>query len=149
MKSNGSRIKEFVKNGGKYLGICMGAYWAGNNYFNILDSVEPVQYYKRETSDTKRPHTKNVPVVWNGKPMRMFFNDGCALIGDSYKFQTVATYSNGDPMAIVQNNIGLIGCHPESENFWYDSYTWMKGKWHNGDHHRLLLDFVDNLYLKK
>jgi glutamine amidotransferase-like uncharacterized protein len=149
MKANGKRIKQFVKNGGKYLGVCMGAYWTGKHYFDILDDVEPVQYYKRETSDTKRPHTKNMPVVWNGEPMRMFFNDGCALIGDSYKFQTVATYANGDPMAIVQNNIGLIGCHPESEKFWYDSYTWMKDKWHNGDHHRLLLDFVDNLYLKK
>jgi glutamine amidotransferase-like uncharacterized protein len=149
MKANGKRIKEFVKNGGKYLGVCMGAYWTGKHYFDILEDVEPVQYYKRKTSDTKRPHTKNMPVVWNGEPMRMFFNDGCALIGDSYKFQTVATYANGDPMAIVQNNIGLIGCHPESEKFWYDSYTWMKDKWHNGDHHRLLLDFVDNLYLKK
>jgi glutamine amidotransferase-like uncharacterized protein len=149
MKANGKRIKEFVSNGGKYLGICMGAYWTGKHYFNILDGVEPVQYYKRKTSDTKRPHTKNMPVVWNGEPMRMFFNDGCALIGDNTKFETVATYANGDPMAIVQNNIGLIGCHPESEKFWYDSYTWMKDKWHNGDHHRLLLDFVDNLYLKK
>lgn len=149
MKANGKRIKEFVLNGGKYLGICMGAYWTGKHYFNILDGVEPVQYYKRKTSDTKRPHTKNMPVVWNGEPMRMFFNDGCALIGDNTKFETVATYTNGDAMAIFQNNIGLIGCHPESEKFWYDSYTWMKDKWHNGDHHRLLLDFVDNLYLRK
>jgi hypothetical protein len=90
-----------------------------------------------------------MPIVWNDEPMHRFFNDGCALIGDKAKFETVATYANGDAMAIFQNNIGLIGCHPESEKFWYDSYTWMKGKWHNGDHHRLLLDFVDNLYLRK
>ena len=25
---NGAAVKQFVNNGGKYLGICMGAYWA-------------------------------------------------------------------------------------------------------------------------
>jgi glutamine amidotransferase-like uncharacterized protein len=149
LKNNGNLIRNFVKDGGKYLGICMGAYWAGSNYFKLLDKVEPVQYYKRPTSDTRRPHTKNIHVTWQEKPMKMFFNDGCALIGDNSRFKTIATYANGDPMAIVQNNIGLIGCHPESEKFWYDSYTWMKGLYHNGKHHELLLDFVNNLYLKK
>ena len=40
------------------------------------------------------------------------------------------------------------GSHPESEKFWYDSYTWMKGKYHNGDHHTLLLEFV-NMLMKR
>ena len=75
----------------------------------------------------------------------MFFYDGCALIGDATKFTTVATYANGDAMAIVQNNIGLIGCHPESEQFWYDGYTWLTGKYHQDQHHVLLLEFVNNL----
>jgi hypothetical protein len=75
----------------------------------------------------------------------MFFNDGCALIGDNTKFETIATYANGDPMAIIQNNLGLIGCHPESELYWYESYKQMRGQYHNGAHHKLLLDFVDKL----
>jgi len=48
-------------------------------------------------------------------------------------------------MAIYQKRIGLIGCHPESERFWYDSYSYMKGKWHNGEQHKLLLEFTDTL----
>ena len=115
LRINIDRIKEFVRNGGKYLGICMGAYWAGSHYFNLLDDCDAVQYYKRPTADTRRPHTKNISVVWNGVQDKMFFNDGCALIGDNTKFETIATYANGDPMAIIQNNLGLIGCHPESE----------------------------------
>lgn len=145
LKINGDRIKQFVSNGGKYLGICMGAYWAGSYYFNMLDSCDAVQYYKRPTADTRRPHTKNISVVWNGQPDKMFFNDGCALIGDNTKFETIATYANGDPMAIIQNNLGLIGCHPESELYWYESYKQMRGQYHNGAHHKLLLDFVDKL----
>ena len=51
----------------------------------------------------------------------MFFYDGCVFDGDQDRFHTVARYSNGDPMAIIQGNVGIIGCHPESEEFWYKS----------------------------
>ena len=143
-KHNADNVKQFVNNGGKYLGICMGAYWAGRHYFNLLDKVDAVQYIKRPRTDTRRPHAKNIKINWGGNNTEMFFYDGCALVGDG-KYHTIATYSNGDAMAIIQKNIGLIGCHPESEQFWYDSYSWLRGKYHGGKHHRILLDFVKEL----
>ena len=143
-KHNGNRIKEFVQNGGKYLGICMGAYWAGKHYFDILNNVDAVQYITQPNTDTRRPHAKDIKITWNGSSTTMFFYDGCALVGNG-SYDIVATYANGDAMAIIQENIGCIGCHPESEQFWYDSYSWMKGKYHNGQHHTLLLDFVNQL----
>jgi len=146
-KYNGRAVKKYIKSGGRYLGICMGAYWASSLYLNILDNVEAVQYLKRPDTDTRRPHAKNINITWRGEPMNMFWYDGCALIGDGKK-EVIATYSNGDAMAIIQNKIGLIGCHPESEQFWYDSYSWMNGKYHNGTHHKLLLDFVNELMEK-
>lgn len=146
LKHSANRIREFVSKGGRYLGICMGAYWAGKDYFNILDKVDAVQYLKRPNTCTRRPHAKNMPVVWKGQPCNMFWYDGCALVeGDMSPYETIATYSNGDNMAIIQNRIGLIGCHPESEKFWYDSYSWMRGKYHQGQHHTLLLEFVNSL----
>ena len=144
-KHNGKRVKEFVLNGGKYLGICMGAYWAGQHYLNLLEDVDAVQYLSRPGTDTRRPHAKNISINWQGTPMNMFWYDGCALVGDTNKFETVATYANGDAMAIIQGNVGLIGCHPESEKFWYDSYSWMGKHWHNREHHAILLNFVNNL----
>jgi hypothetical protein len=145
-KNNGQRVIDFVNQGGRYLGICMGAYWAGSHYFNILDSVDAVQYLKRPGADTRRPHAKNLSVTWNGVPEKMFWYDGCALVGDNTKFETYATYINGDAMAIYQNRIGIIGCHPESQPFWYDEYySWLKGKYHGGHHHKLLLDFTNQL----
>lgn len=146
-KRNAKRVRNFVKNGGKYLGICMGGYWAGKHYLNILNNIDAVQYIKRPGTDTRRPHAKNIKVNWNGSDTEMFFYDGCALVGNG-SHQTIATYANGDPMAIIQGNIGIIGCHPESEQFWYDSYSWLKGKYHNGEHHKLLLDFVNTLIKK-
>ena len=146
LKNNKYVVVDFVTRGGKYLGICMGAYWAGKDYFNILDKVDAVQYIKRPGACTKRPHAKNMPVMWRNQPYNMFFYDGCAIVGgDMSPYETIATYSNGDNMAIIQNRIGLIGCHPESEQFWYDGYSWLKGKYHNGIQHGLLLNFVNEL----
>ena len=144
-KNNGKRVQDFIHNGGRYLGICMGAYWAGSYYLNVLDEVDAVQYIKQPGTDTHRPHAKNLAITWKDEPMNMFFYDGCSLVGNRHKFKTVATYANGDAMAIYQKRIGLIGCHPESEQFWYDSYSYMKGKWHGGAQHELLLDFTNDL----
>jgi len=144
LKNNKDIVVDFVTRGGKYLGICMGAYWAGEDYFDILDGVDSLQYIKRPNTDTRRPHAKNIKINWQGNDTTMFFYDGCAMVGDG-DYETIATYANGDAMAIIQKNIGLIGCHPESQQFWYDSYSWLKGKYHNGTHHKLLLDFVNEL----
>ena len=143
MKWNEEPVRDFIKSGGKFFGICMGAYWADRDYLNVLDGVRAVQYIKQPNTDTRRPHPKAMPVKWLGVNERMYFYDGCAFVGDN--MDVVATYSNGDPMAVIQGKIGLIGCHPESQKVWYDYYTWMPRHWHNGKHNTLLLKFVDKL----
>lgn len=145
-RRHGNRIERFLSDGGKYLGICMGAYWAGSNYFDILDGIDCVQYIKRPTTDIKRSYATIADIEWLGKPEKMFFYDGCTFVG-SGKYNTIAKYSNDEPMAMIQNNVGIIGCHPESEEFWYNLYPYIKKNWHDGKHHKLLLDFVDKLML--
>lgn len=141
--NNGDRIREFVRSGKPYIGICMGGYWAGSDYFGILRACDTTQYITRPGTDTRRPHAKNLEVDWNGRRERMFFYDGFAVTGSEENFRTYARYMNGDPMAIIQNNIGIIGCHPEAEQFWYDSYSWMKGKY--VPKQQLLLEFVNEV----
>ena len=130
-KNNAKRVAKFVANGGRYLGICMGAYWAGSHYLKILDGIDTVQYIKRPNTDTRGPHAKNIKVYWHGVPTNMFFYDGCAIVGDYSKFDLIAKYANDDVMAAIQGKIGLIGCHPEAEEWWYNEYSYMKGKWIN------------------
>lgn len=142
LKWNYDSVKNFVSNGGKYLGICMGAYWAGRHYFDILDNVEVEQYIKQPNTCTRRPHPKAMPVQWLDQSERMYFYDGCCFIGNN--MDVVARYSNCDPMAIIQGNIGLIGCHLESEQWWYDK-SYLKPHWHQGRHYNLLSDFVTKL----
>jgi glutamine amidotransferase-like uncharacterized protein len=144
-----NRIAQFISGGGHYLGICMGAYWAGSRYFDILDSVEPEQYIKRPNTTVRRSYGTVTEVDWNGTKEQMYFYDGCAFIGDETKFKTIARYANGDPMAIIQGRIGLIGCHPEAPKYWYEKpWQYIEKHWNNGRHHELLLSFVNEVCSK-
>lgn len=140
-------IRRYVRNGGRFLGICMGAYWSGRHYLNLMDGCEPEQYIKRPGTCTRRYYSKAVECDWNGRRDRFFFYDGPAFIGDESKFETVARYANGDPAAIIQGRIGLIGPHLESEEYWHDK-PYLHKYWHENRHHKLLKDFVKRLMEK-
>jgi len=71
-KQNRNVIRKFVEKGGAYLGICMGAYWAGKDYFDILDGVEAVQYIRQPNTDTRRPHAKAIDVTWKTNQKKCF-----------------------------------------------------------------------------
>jgi len=132
-------LKNYLANGGKYLGICMGAYWAGKNYFNILGDTDAVQYITQPDTDIFTEFETVAFVHWRGLESKMYFYDGCAFVGDLENCDIVATYDNGDAMAIVKNNVGVIGCHPESEKWWHEGI----GNYEN--HHGTLLHFAINL----
>jgi glutamine amidotransferase-like uncharacterized protein len=145
LKPNLPDVRAFMQRGGKYLGICMGAYWADAYYFNLLQNTRCVQYIKRRRAEIRSSYGTVASVSWLGKTQQMYFYDGPTFIGGD--FQTVATYANGDPMAIVQGNVGLIGCHLESQQHWY-SKKYMQPLWHQNAHHPLLWQFVANHLLQ-
>lgn len=137
-------VKEYLNNGGRYLGICMGAYWAGHHYFDILDGIRAEQYIKRPGADVRRSFGTVSNITWNGQQENMYFYDGCSLLGETEKSDVIARYPNGDAMALMQDRIGIIGCHPEALPSWYDKKH-LKPHWHEGRHHVLLLNFVNEL----
>lgn len=144
MKQNLENVKKYMSKGGKFLGICMGAYWADRFYFDLLKGTRVVQYIKRPKADVRSSYGTTVPVSWLGQSKRMYFYDGPTYIGGD--FEVVARYANGDPMAIVQGTLGLIGCHLESDFNWYTKIN-MRPHWHNREHHVLLSAFVDDFLL--
>ena len=135
-------ILDYLDRGGRYLGICMGAYWAGKKYLDILDGGDCIQYIKRPDTTIRRSYSTTAKVTWNGMEEDMFLYDGCSIV-DS-KVEAVSRYQNGDVMAGYYERIGIIGCHPESEESWYNK-KYLVPRWHEGRHHKLLLDFVDGL----
>jgi hypothetical protein len=96
----------------------MGAYWAGPDYFDITVDLTIDQYIERPTSDIDYDGPTVANVTWLNDPDTMYFYDGCAIIGDN--MDVYATYFNGDAMAVIQGNVGMIGCHPEAQPNWYD-----------------------------
>ncbi len=141
IQPNLAEVREFMLRGGKYLGICMGAYWADAYYFNLLQKTRCVQYIKRPRAEIRSSYGTVAQVNWWGREESMYFYDGPTFTGGS--FQTVASYANGDPMAIVQGNVGLIGCHLESQQHWYTK-KYMQPMWHENKHHTVLWQFVVN-----
>ncbi len=144
LKSNLPDVQSFMRRGGKYLGICMGAYWADAYYFNLLKLTRCVQYIKRPRSDIRSSYGTTAPVVWRGRDEQMYFYDGPTFLEG--RFDTVATYANGDPMAIVQGSVGLVGCHLESQANWYTK-KFMQPHWHENKHHLMLSQFVADYLL--
>jgi glutamine amidotransferase-like uncharacterized protein len=142
MRHNRRLVMRYLRQGGRYLGICMGAYWADQDYFNIMNGVRVVQYIKQPGTDTRRPHAKHMPIWWDNTATGMYFYDGCTFSAGNYT--TVARYATGWPMAIIQGRVGLIGCHPEAQRFWYDEYSWLQRHWSGGQQH-LLQQFVQTL----
>ena len=147
-RREGNQIEDFLRRGGKYLGICMGAYWAGRDYFDLLNGLEPTQHITRPNADVRRSFSTVTEVDWLNKKTKMFFYDGCTFEGEG-RCQIIARYSNGDPMAIIQGRVGLIGCHPESQKKWFDNIKYISKHWHGGSHHDLLLSFTKRLMRQK
>lgn len=145
LKDNLNDVRGFMQRGGKYLGICMGAYWADAYYFNLLQGTRCVQYIKRPRADIRSSYGTVAAVNWQGQDKRMYFYDGPTYLGG--RFQTLASYANGDPMAVVQGSVGLIGCHLESQQHWYSKKV-LQPHWHQNTHHRLLWQFVANHLLQ-
>jgi len=137
-------IKNQIALGKHYLGVCMGAYWAGPHYYNLLRGIDTVQYIKRPDAEVRRSFGTTTEVIWQGQSEQMFFYDGCSLLGNKRNFRTIAHYTNGDAAAIIQGRIGVIGPHPESDDYWYNR-PYLAPYWHEYRHHQLLLDFTNEL----
>ena len=137
-------VQDYVAQGGRYLGICMGAYWADARYFNLLESLRCEQYITRPQAEIRRSYPTLARINWQYHIHTMYFFDGCTFTGDATSATVIATYANGDPMALIQNRVGVIGCHPESEAHWYHTKALQKA-WHEFRHHRLLLEFVEKM----
>jgi len=145
-------VYDYVAEGGKYLGICQGAYFASKHFFNLLTDVVAVQHIKRPGASTRKSGPAIVPLKWrNTGPHLTYFHDGASFVVSEGKeekcYATVhAFYENGDAAALVQSlwrgSVGVIGPHSEAPRWWFYSQPSVHEGWKNPLTHHLLLDFV-------
>lgn len=129
-RSLGSKRVKAIQNyvsqqGGRYLGLCMGAYLAGASYIGLIDDDLDGEV-KRPGFPVKTIEDAAVVVSWLGRKQYIFFQDGPYLLpapGDK-KFLNIATYQNGD-LAAARYSFGkglviLTGPHPEANKLWFE-----------------------------
>ena len=118
-------LRDYVTHGGRYLGLCMGAYLADASHLNLvsqdLDSEVGRSGFPVETIEDAA-----VDVHWLGRQTRIFYQDGPWLESDTANpgFRSIATYANGD-LAVARYTMGngvvvLSGPHPEAGANWFE-----------------------------
>nr|WP_306427283.1 BPL-N domain-containing protein [Burkholderia sp. AU33423] len=114
-------VRHYVSNGGRYLGICMGAYLAGDPGFGLV-AGEFDSEVGRPDSTLHGIADTVTPVVWRGKKRWIYFQDG-AMLPAAPGAVVLATYPNRDIAAATyrygKGRVGLVGPHPEADESWY------------------------------
>lgn len=141
-------IRNYVAAGGRYLGICMGAYITSKLYFNILGSTSAEQYIKSPGADVHTMRETTTTCTIEGSKHVVYFYDGPVFEGDLKPHNILATYHNGMAAAIIksyqQGRVLCVGPHLESQQDWYDTPR-LRPHWHHGHHHVMLLKMVKKL----
>ena len=113
-KSEVIAIQNFVETGGRYLGICLGAFLAAHG-FDLFDGN--IHSY----SATKEARMEKIK--WRGKSRWMYFQDGPEFHPAQKSAVDIWGYYADGSIAALQANhekgrIGLIGPHPEADKEW-------------------------------
>ncbi|WP_206518129.1 BPL-N domain-containing protein [Rhodococcus sp. X156] len=119
-------IRAWVRQGGSYLGFCLGGYLAGATPGFRLLPGDTEQYVTLDGATVRTTRDTIVSVLWRGVPRRMYFQDGPVFrIAPGADAEVIATYLTGEPAAVVSSygsgRVGVVGPHPEADQSWFDS----------------------------
>ena len=117
-------LADWVRGGGRYLGICMGAYLAGTAPGFKLLSKDTRQFITSPKASVKTTADAVVRVYWRNRPRYLFFQDGPYFrLGTESNATVLAKYTNGKIAALVtscgKGEVGLSGPHPEATEDWF------------------------------
>jgi glutamine amidotransferase-like uncharacterized protein len=123
-------IRDFVKQGGGYLGFCAGAFLADSTV-DDSGAIHGIGLLPFPTADYVVNQTTNIDMVWlnwRGAHRHVFFNGGATFeIGSSKRLvDVIATYSVDAKPAVIRMAYGrgrvvLSGAHPEAPQAWKDA----------------------------
>jgi len=113
-------LRDAVHGGLNYLGICGGAFFAGNSPYNGLNLTSGIRIplYAAEARGVRKAAVRIA--IAGSSPLEQYWEDGPQLTGWG---DVVAKYDDGTP-AVVQGTFGngsvmLLGTHPEAPDSWH------------------------------
>jgi hypothetical protein len=121
-------LGEFIHNGGRYLGICMGGYLAGSGPGYDLLPGNCDDYTQTPGAELDTAKNAVINIRWptpHGRPIRkIFYQDGPYFWLDSRaSARVLARNGNGLIAAMVvpfgKGAVGVSGPHPEANRSWY------------------------------
>lgn len=118
-------IRDYVRNGGHFLGLCMGGYLAGDPGYNILPG-DSDEYIKSKGATVHNEDDQLIDVTWRGNKRQMYFQDGPLFNLDGNGVDVLARYTNNRIAAAVApygaGKVAVTGPHPEAPSGWYQDY---------------------------
>lgn len=112
-------VRNAIRGGLNYLGICAGAFFAGNSPYNGLNLTSGVRFpfYALEDQGIRKAAVEIA--IAETAPLSHYWEDGPQLTGWG---KVIAKYPDGTP-AVVQGSFGdggviLSGVHPEAPENW-------------------------------
>ncbi|GDY33426.1 hypothetical protein GTS_50590 [Gandjariella thermophila] len=117
-------IRDFVHNGGHYLGFCLGGYLAGATPGFALLPGDTDRYIGSPNASVHTTDDTLVRVNWRGRQRTMFFQDGPIFrLRPGAAATVLASYDTGAPAAVItaygSGRVGVVGPHPEADRSWY------------------------------
>lgn len=118
-------LKNFVYQGGSYIGFCAGAFLAGpwlddNDTLPGLNIV-PAYDFDHTHGDE---HPRIEPIIWHGKTRHVYYQGGAAFrVAPQYSSIVQATYEDGSAVIIYskygKGRVAVSGAHPEAPDSWF------------------------------
>lgn len=131
-------IKDFIDEGGLYLGVCGGAYIASSGWDESSHSVTALGLVPIKTDTVYTdPAPRVVTVFWKGIPRPIYYQYGPKFLPEQDGGYVVARYGD-DSIAALYQSVGkgrvyLIGPHPEADISWIESNVIDGEKWTSTD----------------
>ncbi|GAO18175.1 uncharacterized protein UV8b_01244 [Ustilaginoidea virens] len=144
LQDHAPEIRDFVNNGGRYLGFCLGAFLAGNSPgFDLLPSGASTDAERKmDNSQVTGTEDTIIQVDWTfrtkvsafsrgetAKAQWIYFQDGAVINGlpDDGNHTILGRYSqNGNVAASLtpygKGWVAVTGPHPEAPKDWYKAY---------------------------
>jgi glutamine amidotransferase-like uncharacterized protein len=119
-------IKAYLNKGGRYLGICGGAYMASTGWEEEDGFIDALGLMRVETdSFSTDPDPKVITVAWKDKKRTIYYQYGpYFILPASAGVKVVAKYQDGKVAACYQKvgngKVYVCGPHPEADETWIE-----------------------------